>query len=102
MKRRHVHIVGGKVRKRLACQGDGILLGGTNHVAVTAGGEVDVGAAEGFRIHFFTGNGFDDRGSSEEHVGFALNHDDQIGDSGRIRSAASAGTHDQADLGHNT
>ncbi len=37
-----------------------------------------------------------------EHVGGALDHEDEVGDRRRVDGAAGAGPHDGADLGHHT
>ena len=44
--------------------------------------------------HLFSGDGFDDVGSGDEHEGSLLHHKDEIRDGRRVDGTSSAGTHD--------
>jgi len=46
----------------------------------SAGGVVGHGAAEIVLGDFFVGDGFDDLGASDEHIGSVGGHEDEIGD----------------------
>jgi len=58
------------------------------------------GAAELFFGDFFVGHRFDDVGPSDEHVGSLVDHEDEVGDGGRIDGASGAGAHDRGNLRH--
>ena len=59
------------------------------------------GSAESFLSNVFAGNGLYDLGACEEHVGDALGHDCEVGESGRIYGTAGAGAEDSGNLGDN-
>ena len=59
-----------------------------------------VGAAQVLVAHLLAGDGADDIGPGDVHVGGALDHEDEVGDGGRVDGAAGAGPHDDGDLGH--
>lgn len=56
------------------------------------------GAAEFLHADVFAGDGLDDVGSGDEHVGGLVDHDHEVGDRGGVDGAAGAGAHDEADL----
>ncbi len=60
-----------------------------------------VRAAQGFKVHVFTGHGLNHLRTCEEHVRLFLHHDNEVGKRGGVRRAASAWSHNQADLRHN-
>ena len=59
---------------------------------------VRAGTAQLFESHVFAGHRFDHIGAGDEHVRRLIHHDGEIGDSGGVDRAASAGAHDQRDL----
>ena len=61
-------------------------------------GVVGAGAAEVLHRDVLAGDGLDDVGAGDEHVGGAVDHDREVGDRGGVDVAARAGAHDQADL----
>ena len=61
-------------------------------------GVVGHGAAKLLLGDFFMGDGLDDVGAGDEHVGSFAGHEDEIGDGGGIHRAARARPHDGADL----
>ena len=56
------------------------------------------GAAELVLGDLFVGDGLDDVGAGDEHVGGVVDHEDEVGDGGRIDGSAGAGAHDGGDL----
>ena len=62
-------------------------------------GVVGPGAAELLHRDVLTGDGLDDVGTGDEHVGRAVDHDREVGDRGGVDVPAGARAHDQADLG---
>ena len=46
------------------------------------------------------GDGLDDVGTGDEHVRGAVDHEDEVGDRGRVDGTARTRAHDGADLGH--
>ena len=61
-------------------------------------GVVGHGAAELVFGDLFVGDGLDDVGAGDEHVGGLVDHEDEVGDGGRVDGAAGAGAHDGGDL----
>ncbi len=59
---------------------------------------VGVRAAEVFHGDVFAGDGFDDVGAGDEHLGGLVDHDDEVGQGGGVDVAAGGGAHDQGDL----
>jgi len=47
---------------------------------------------------FFVRDGLDHVGAGDEHVGSFIDHEDEVGDGGRVDRAAGAGAHDRGDL----
>mmetsp|Transcript_19846 Transcript_19846/g.41615 ORF Transcript_19846/g.41615 Transcript_19846/m.41615 type:complete len:321 (-) Transcript_19846:278-1240(-) len=60
--------------------------------ALAAG--VDGGAAQFFFRDGFVGDGLDDLGTGDEHVGRVVDHEDEVGHGGAVDGASGAGTHD--------
>jgi len=58
------------------------------------------GAAERLEVHRLAGGRLDHLGAGHEHVAHALDHEDEVGQRGRIHRAAGAGADDDGDLGH--
>lgn len=56
-------------------------------------------AAEFFEGDVFTGDGFYDVGAGDEHVAGLFDHEDEVGEGGRVDGAAGARPHDGANLG---
>ena len=56
------------------------------------------GAAQLFLGDLFVGDGLDDVGAGDEHVAGLVDHEDEVGDGGRVDGAAGAGAHDGGDL----
>src|SRR6266852_5462482 len=96
--RRVVDIVGRKKTQQLANHSQAIGVIGRDEVRNAGGGVVGHGAAELLLGDFFVGDGFDDVGTGDEHVGSVAGHKNKIGDGGGIDGAAGARTHDRADL----
>src|SRR6266478_85398 len=96
--RRIVYIVGRKKAEQLAnhCEAVGVV--GSDEVRDAAGGVVSHGAAEFFLGDFLVGDGLNDVGTGDEHVGSVAGHENEVGDRGGIDGAASARAHDGADL----
>ena len=98
--RRIVAIVLGQVTEQLAnhAQAVGIILG--DEVADAADAVMRHGTAQPFLGDVFMGDGLDDVGTGDEHVAGAVDHEDEIGDGGRVDGAAGAGSHDGGNLRH--
>ena len=75
-----------------------VVLVGGHVVGVARLGVVGAGAAEVLHRDVLAGDGLDDVGTGDEHVGRAVDHDREVGDGGGVDVAAGAGAHDQADL----
>ena len=58
------------------------------------------GAAQLLCGDVLAGDGFDDLGTGDEHVGGLIHHEDEVGEGGGVDRAAGAGAHDGGDLGH--
>ncbi len=58
------------------------------------------GAAQLFLGDLFVRDGADDIRPGDEHVGGLVDHEDEVGDGGRVDSAAGAGAHDGGELRH--
>ena len=48
--------------------------------------------------YFLSGDRFDDIGSGDEHERGLFDHEDEVGDGGRVDGATGARTHDHGDL----
>ena len=84
------------ISSRIMAQAIGVVAG--DEVSHAAGGVVGHGAAEFLLGDFLVGDGLDDVGAGDEHVGSFAGHENEIGDRRRIDGAARAGAHDGADL----
>ena len=58
------------------------------------------GAAELLFCDFLVRNGLDDVWARHEHIARVFDHDDEVGDGGRVDGAARARSHDRGDLRH--
>src|ERR1700756_5003303 len=96
--RRVVDIIGGKKTQQFANHGEAIGVVRRDEVRYAARGVVRHGAAEFLLGDFFMGDGFDDVGPGDKHVGGVARHENEIGDGGGIDGTARAGAHDGADL----
>ena len=85
-------------REELARLGEAGLVVGRREVADAALGRVRRRAAEVFLRHLLVGHGLDDVRAGDEHVARALDHQDEVGDGGRVHGAAGARPQDAADL----
>ncbi len=61
-------------------------------------GVVGHGSAELVFGDLFVGDGLDDVGAGDEHVGRVLDHEDEVGDGGGVDGSSGAGAHDGGDL----
>ena len=59
-------------------------------------------ATQLFLGYFFTGNGFNNQRTSDEHLGGFFYHVDEVGQSRAVNSAACGRSHDSRNLGDNT
>src|SRR6266436_365757 len=100
--RRVVDIVGRKKAQQFANHREAIGIVGSDEVRDAAGGVVGHGTAELLLGHFFVGDGFDDVGPGDEHVGSVASHENKIRDRWGIDGAAGARAHDGADLRDHT
>jgi hypothetical protein len=98
--RRIVAIVLGQVTEQLAnhAQAVGIILG--DEVTDAADAVMRHRAAQQFLGDIFMCDCLDDIGTGDEHVAGAVDHEDEIGDGGRVDRAAGAGAHDGGNLRH--
>src|SRR5712664_1004228 len=99
--RRVVDVVGGKKAEQFANHSEAVGVVRRDEVRDAAGGVVSHGAAEFLLGDFLVGDGFDDGGPGDKHVGGIARHKNKIGDGGGIDRAARAGTHDGTDLRDN-
>ena len=90
---RIIGVVRRQVREELAHEREARRVVGRGEVADAALSRVRRGAAELFLAHRFVGDGADHVGTRDEHVARALDHEDEIGDRGRIHGAARARAH---------
>ncbi len=98
--RRHlVEVVLGQVGEQRLGVLQRVVLVGAHVVGVAGLGVVGPGAAELLHRDVLTGDGLDDVGTGDEHVGRAVDHDREVGDRGGVDVPAGARAHDQADLG---
>jgi len=88
-----------QVREQLTHVLDRVVLVGAHVVGDTRLGVVRLRATEVFERDVLTGDGLDDVGAGDEHVGGLVDHDDEIGDRGGVDGATGARAHDQGDLG---
>ena len=61
-------------------------------------GVVRVGAAELLHADVLAGDRLDDVGAGDEHLAGLVDHDDEVGERGRVHRAAGGGAHDDRDL----
>ena len=76
-----LHIVQ-QIAHQLADGGQGLGLGGVDEVGHTGGGVVGHGAAQLLCGDVLAGDGFDDLGTGDEHVGGLIHHEDEVGEGG--------------------
>ena len=98
--RRAFVIVLGQEGEEVANEGGKLFFGLGGEVSHTALLGVYAGTAEIFLAHILTRDGFHHLGAGEEHVRNAFEHDDEVGECGRINGTTGAGTADTGDLGH--
>ena len=91
-----------QIGKEVADQCGKFLLGLGREVGHTALFGVHARTAEVLLAHFLTRDSFHHLGAGEEHVGNALEHDDEVGQCGRIHGTTGARATDTGDLGHHT
>ena len=72
------------------------------HVSHTALGGVRQRAAQLFGRHLFVRHRFHHIGAGHEHVRRVFDHEDEVGQGGRIHRTTGRWAHDHADLGHHT
>ena len=77
---------------------DRVVLVGAEVVGVAGLGVVGPGAAELLHRDVLAGDGLDDVGAGDEHVGGLVDHDREVGDRGGVDVATGAGAHDHRDL----
>ncbi len=95
---RIVHIVRREKTQKLANHGEAICIVSGDEVGHAAFFVVGHGAAELLLGDFLVGDGLNDVGAGDEHVGSLAGHENKIGDRGRIDGAARARAHNGADL----
>ncbi len=100
--RRRVKIVRGQKAEELAQHGEALLIVMREEVRDAGDLVVGGGAAQLFLGDLFVRDGADDIRAGDEHVGGLVDHEDEVGDGGRVDSAAGAGAHDGGELRHDT
>ena len=85
-------------REELARLREARLVVGRREVADAALGRVRRRAAEVLLGDLLVRDRLDDVGAGDEHVARALDHQDEVGDGGRVHGAPGARAHDAADL----
>ena len=95
---RVLDVVGGQVAEDAPAQGQGVFLGLRDEVGGAADRGVHVRAAQLLDVHVLAGDGLDHLRAGEEHEGLLADHDDQVGQGGRIGRAARARAEHHADL----
>jgi hypothetical protein len=73
------HVVGRQIREQRLDLVDGIFVAFAGEVGHAALFVVGHGAAQGLEGNLFTGNGFDDLRSGDEHVAGVFDHEDIVG-----------------------
>src|SRR3972149_5955602 len=91
-------VVRGQIAQNPARQSDGFLVAGGGQVSGAAGAKVNGSAAQTFHVDDLAGDRLDHFRTGQEHEGLFFDHDDHVGDGGRVSRAASAWSHDQTDL----
>ena len=84
--------------EELAYHGERLGFVGALEVRDAAPRVVRVGAAELLVRHLLVRHRLDDVGAGDEHVARPLDHQDEVGDGGRVDGAAGARSHDRGDL----
>ena len=95
-----LHVVLGDVFEQAADEGSKLFFRLGREVANATLGGVDASAAEFFLRDVLASHGLHHFRAREEHVAHAFEHDDEVGEGGRVDSAAGARTADARDLGH--
>ena len=92
------HIVVGQIAHQLLHDEEGVFLIFGGEVGDAGLAAVDRRAAQLLKGDLFMGDCFDHIGSGDEHVTCVFDHDDEVGDGGRVDGSAGAGPHNDADL----
>ena len=94
-----LEVVGGEEREEVPHLVEAGLLVGRHEGGDARLGGVAHGAAELLEGDVLAGHRLHDVGAGDEHVGGALDHEDEVGHGGRVDRAAGARAEDDADLG---
>ncbi len=86
--------------QQLADHAQAVGVVGRDEVPHAADGVVGHRAAQLFLGHVFVGDGLDHVRAGHEHVAGVRDHEDEVGDGGRVDRAARARAHDGRDLRH--
>ena len=98
--RRRIEIVRGQKAEELAQHGEALLIVVREKVRDAGDLVVRGRAAQLFLRDFFVRHGADHVRAGDEHVGGLVDHEDEVGDGGRVDSAAGAWAHDGGELRH--
>ena len=98
--RRILEVVLRQEGHQLADQREALLFALRGEVGDAGGRAVRGRAAQLLEGHLLVRHRLDHVGARDEHVGRVLDHEDEVGDGGRVDGAARAGPHDGRDLRH--
>ncbi len=99
---REFAVVGRQHREQVPDVLEGGLLVVVGVVGHSGGLGVHVGAAQAVLGDLLAGDGLHHVRAGDEHLRGAAHHEDEVGERGRVRRAARAGAHDDADLRQDT
>ncbi|TNV85494.1 hypothetical protein FGO68_gene16356 [Halteria grandinella] len=97
-----VLVVLGQVGHELAGRGDGLDVVVEGAVGDTGDRAVHLSSTKFLLGHSFLGDSLDYIRPGDEHVRSVLHHEREVGEGGGVHCAASAGSHDERELGNDT